>query len=195
MFPLVRRHTGLFPIQLLLLCLCLFAAHRGAEAQTINFPAATASPNVAMGSAPSFAAFNGKLYAAYRSNDSRNILFISTSTDGVNFSAGTGYANIQMGSAPSLAVFNNKLYVAFQANDASHDLFIASSSDGVTFPTVIGYPNIQIGSAPSLAALNGTLYIAFKANDSGRKINGRRQLLDGDRQQRYDQSRALARRV
>ena len=131
----------------------------------MSFAAGTASPAVAMGSSPSFASFNGKLYAAFRSNDSRNILFIATSTDGVNFGAATGYGNIQMGSAPSLAVFNNKLYVAFQANDSSHKLFVTSSTDGVTFPTATGYNNIQIGGAPSLAALNGVLYIAFQAND------------------------------
>lgn len=136
----------------------------------LNFNAGTASPSVSMGSAPSFANFNGKLYAAFRSNDSRNILFIASSTDGVNFGAATGYSNIQMGSAPSLAVFNNTLYVAFQANDASHLLFVTSSTDGVTFPTARGYNNIQIGSAPSLAALNGVLYLAFQANDSGNAI-------------------------
>lgn len=159
------RFGRVFPIYFLLAFLFSLTNLSPAAAQNLSFPAATQSPNVAMGSAPSFASFNGKLYAGYRSNDSRNILFISTSTDGVNFSAGTGYSNIQMGSAPSLAVFNNKLYVAFQANDPSHELFIASSSDGVTFPTVQGFGNIQIGGAPSLAALNGKLYIAFQAND------------------------------
>ncbi len=136
----------------------------------LNFNAGTASPNVAMGSSPSFASFNGKLYAAFRSNDSRNILFIASSTDGVNFGPATGYSNIQIGSAPSLTVFNNKLYVAFQANDASHKLFVTSSTDGVTFPAATGYSNIQIGGAPSLAALNGVLYVAFQANDSGNAI-------------------------
>lgn len=136
----------------------------------LNFTAGTANASLAMGSSPSFANFNGKLYAAFRSNDSRNILFIASSTDGVNFGAATGYGNIAMGSAPSLAVYNNKLYVAFQANDSSHKLFISSSSDGVTFPAGTGYNNIQIGSAPSLAALNGVLYVAFQANDPGNAI-------------------------
>ncbi len=136
----------------------------------LSFTAGTASPNISMGSSPSFATFNGKLYAAFRANDSRNILFIATSTDGVNFGSATGYGNIQMGSAPSLAVYNNKLYVAFQANDSSHKLFITSSTDGVTFPAATGYSNIQIGSSPSLAALNGVLYVAFQANDPGNAL-------------------------
>ncbi len=150
----------------------LFAVptHFSLQAQNLNFPAATASPNAAMGSAPAFASFNGKLYAAFRSNDSRNILFVTSSTDGVNFPGATGYPGIQMGSAPSLAVFNNKLYLAFQANDPSHELFIASSSDGVNFSAAQGYPNIQIGSAPSLAALNGVLYVAFEANDPSHAV-------------------------
>lgn len=140
------------------------------KAQNLNFPTPTLSANVAMGTPPSFASFNGKLYAGFRSNDTRNILFISTSTDGVTFGAGTGYSNFQMGSAPSLAVFNNKLYVAFQANDSGHALYITSSSDGVNFSAATGYPNITIGSAPSLAAYNGKLYVAFQANDSGHAV-------------------------
>ena len=141
-----------------------------AKAQDLSLPAATPSPAVAMGSAPSFASFNGRLYAAFRSNDSRNILYVTSSTDGVDFPAATGYPGIQMGSAPSLAVFNNRLYVAFQANDPSHSLFIASSADGVTFSPATDYPGITIGSAPSLAAFGGDLYVAFQANDPGHAI-------------------------
>ncbi len=170
MFLHALRAQRVLPLAVLAALFSSIPAVSVAVAQNLSFPTATASPNVAMGSAPSFANFNGKLYAAFRSNDSRNILFISTSTDGINFSAGTPYANFQMGSAPSLAVFNNKLYVAFQANDPSHQLFITSSTDGVNFATAKGYGNIQMGGAPSLAALNGMLYLAFQANDSGNAI-------------------------
>ena len=139
----------------------------GSTSSSVNlsFPAGTSSPSISMGSTPSFANFNGKLYAAFRANDSSNSLWIASSTDGVNFGSQVNLGNIQMGSAPSLAVFNSKLYVAFQANDSSHKLFVSSSSDGVTFPAATGYPSIEIGSAPSLAALNGVLYVAFQAND------------------------------
>ncbi len=168
MFLPTPRCLRAFALALMLLAGSAF--HSGLMGQNLNFPAATASANVAMGSAPSFASFNGKLYAAFRSNDSRNILFISSSTDGVNFSAATGYGNIAMGSAPSLAVFNNKLYVAFQANDASHKLFVTSSSDGVNFPPAQGYNGIHIGGAPSLAAYNGNLYVAFQADDPSHAV-------------------------
>ena len=154
----------------LVLTLLIIFLQPSSEAQNLSFPTPTLSPNVAMGSAPSFAVFNGRLYAAFRSNDSRNILFITSSTDGVDFPAATGYSNFQMGSAPSLAVFNNKLYVAFQANDAGHELYITSSSDGVNFSAATGYSNITIGSAPSLTAYNGKLYLAFQANDPGHAL-------------------------
>lgn len=170
MFLHALRTRRVLPLTVLAALFSTIPSFSVAAAQNLSFPPATASPNIAMGSAPSFANFNGKLYAAFRSNDSRNILFISTSTDGVNFSPGAPYANFQMGSAPSLAVFNNRLYVAFQANDPSHELFITSSSDGVNFTSAKGYGNIQMGGAPSLAALNGMLYLAFKANDSGNAI-------------------------
>lgn len=154
----------------LVLLLAAIAPASKVLAQNLSFPTPTASPNVAMGSAPSFASFNGKLYAAFRSNDSRNQLFVTASTDGINFPAATGYSGITMGSAPSLAVFNNKLYVAFQANDASHELFVTSSTDGVNFPAAKGYGNITIGGAPSLASFNGKLYVAFQANDTGNAL-------------------------
>ncbi len=164
-----RRNSRALKL-LFLLLLSGFTLHPHALAQNMTFSTPTLSAGVAMGTAPSFAVFNGKLYAAFRSNDSRNILFVTSSTDGVNFPAATGYTNIMMGSAPSLAVFNNKLYVAFQANDPSHELFVTSSTDGVNFPAAQGYGNIQIGGAPSLAAYNGKLYMAFQANDAGNAI-------------------------
>ncbi len=164
------RYQRAFPLFLLLALLCGVFGSMAAQAQNLNFPTPLPSPGVAMGSSPSFASFNGKLYAGFRSDDSRNVLYLSASSDGVNFATGTGYPNITMGSAPSLAVFNGKLYVAFQANDASHALFIASSSDGVNFAAAQGYGNIQVGGAPSLAAFNGKLYVAFQANDPGHAI-------------------------
>ncbi len=139
-------------------------------ALNVVFPAASGNTAVVMGSSPALATFGGKVYVAFRSNDTRNILFVTSSTNGVNFPAATGYPSIQMGSAPALAVFNNKLYVAFQANDAAHELCIASSSDGINFSAVAVYAGITIDSAPSLAAFNGYLYVAFQANDGGHAL-------------------------
>ena len=155
---------------LLTLIVGVSVALPNALAQNMNFPTPTASPNVAMGSAPSFAGFNGKLYCAFRANDSSNMLFITSSSDGINFPAATSYRNITMGSAPSLAAFNGKLYVAFRANDSGNALYVTSSTDGVNFPAATGYGNITMGSSPSMTAYNGKLYIAFKANDAGNAI-------------------------
>lgn len=138
----------------------------GAVAQTLNLPAATPFANFQMGSGPAMAVFNNKLYVAYLANDSSNILYITSSADGVNFAAATAYPNIQMGSAPSLGVFNGRLYVAFRSNDSRNILFISSASDGVTFPTATGYTNIAMGGAPSLAVFNSQLFVGFRANDS-----------------------------
>ena len=138
----------------------------GALAQTVSFPAGTPYANFQMGSAPAMAVFNNKLYVAYLANDSSNILYITSSSDGVNFAAATAYPNIQMGSAPALAVFNGSLYVAFRSNDSRNILFISASSDGVTFPAGTGYANIAMGGAPSLAVYNNQLFVGFRANDS-----------------------------
>ena len=168
---IVPNRCSRFLFLLLALCAMLLPlASSPAFAQNLNFTAGVRSPYDSMGSSPSLALFNGRLYAAFRSNDTRNVLYVASSGDGVNFGPAQAYPQFQMGSAPSLAVFNNRLYLGFQANDPGHVLFITSSTDGVNFVAASGKTNIQIGSAPSLAAFNGRLFAAFKANDSGNAL-------------------------
>ena len=164
-----RRSRLLFAL-LALCALLLPLVSVQALAQNFDFSPGVKSPYDTIGSAPSLATFNGKVYAAFRSNDTRNVLYIASSTDGVNFGAARAYPQFTMGSAPSLAVFNNRLYVGFQANDSGHVLYITSSANGVDFNAASGKSNVQMGSAPSLAAFNGRLFVAFKANDAGNAV-------------------------
>ena len=165
-----KRASRLFFMLLALCALLLPLASAQVLAQNLNFTAGVKSPTDSMGSTPSLARFNGKLYAAFRSNDTRNVLYVASSTDGINFAPAQAYPQFQMGSAPSLAVFNNRLYVGFQANDSDHALYVTSSGDGVNFTQASGKFNVQIGSAPSLAAFDGRLFVAFKANDAGNAV-------------------------
>ncbi len=123
-----------------------------------------------MGSKPSMAYFNNALFVGFRSDDSRNQLFVTSTAFGQPYSAATGYANIHMGSAPALAVFNHQLFVGFKANDSSNEFFITSSTTGGNFPTATGYSNLLMGSAPSLIAFNHQLILAFQANDSSHSL-------------------------
>jgi hypothetical protein len=128
---------------------------------------ATGYPGIVIGSAPTMAAFNSRLYIAFQANDPSHSLFVTSSADGVNFTApAQGYPLIQVGTAPAMAAFNNRLYIAFQANNPSHSLFVTSSPDGVNFTAPAqGYPGIQIGGVPAMAVFNNRLYLAFQAND------------------------------
>lgn len=162
--------TRTYGLQVLTVVVSLLLCQSVASAQAISFLPGTESPAVTMGSSPATTVFNGKLYLAFRSNDSRNILFVTSSSDGIHFGAATEYYNIVMGSAPALAVYNGQLYVGFQANDASHQLFLSSSSDGVTFRPATGYPGIAIGGAPSLGVFNNKLIVGFQANDASHRF-------------------------
>ena len=155
-----------FVMYRLIFALLVLGPPVGAVAQTVSFPAATPYANFQMGSAPAMAVFNNRLYVAFLANDSSNILYITSSSDGVNFTAATAYPNIQMGSTPALAVFNGSLYVAFRSNDSRNILFVSSSTDGVTFPAGTAYTNIVMGGAPSLAVYNNQLVVGFRANDA-----------------------------
>ncbi len=93
------------------------------------------------------AAFNGRLYIAFKANDSSNTLYVTSSSDGVNWTTlAKGYSGITFQGSPTMTVFNNKLYIAFKANDSSNILYVTSSSDGVNWTTPAkGYPGIVLG--------------------------------------------------
>ncbi len=145
-------------------------AASASRAQGIAFSPAVANPDVTMGSPPATAVFNGRLYTAFRSNDTSNTLFVTSSSDGNHFGTATGYPSVVMGSAPAMTVFGGKLYVAFQANDSSHDLVLTSSSDGVNFAPATPFPAIALGGAPALAVFNNQLVAGFQAGDASNRL-------------------------
>jgi len=128
-------------------------------------------PDIAIGSKPALASFNGSLYVAFQANDPVNELWLTTSSDGSSFTKAIGYPNIRIGSAPAMAAFNNQLFVAFQANDPVNELWVTSSSDGSSFTSATGYPNILMGGAPAMTVFNSKLYLAFQANDAGHTLH------------------------
>lgn len=128
--------------------------------------------SINMGSKGSVVPFNGKYYAAFRSNDSSNALSLTTSHNGVDWiSPARKFTNFSMGMSPAIAGFKGKLYIAYQENGSAHKLQLTASSDGVNWTSPAqSYAGIQIGSSPGMAAFNGKLYIAFQANDSSHAL-------------------------
>ena len=135
-----------------------------------NFPPATPSPGVTIGSAPGMAQFNGQLFVAFQADDASHQLFVTSSPTGTVFPHATPHSNITLGGAPAMTVFNSQLFLAFQANDINHHLFVASSTDGVNWPDATYIPNIHIGSDPAMTVFNDVLYVAFRADDSSNSV-------------------------
>jgi hypothetical protein len=118
---------------------------------------------ILIGSAPALAVFNGTLYCAFRANDARHILYVTSSGDGQNWvTPANGIPGIAIGSAPALAAFDNKLYCAYQADDSTQALCVTSSADGANWDTPRVYGGIPIGSAPALCVLGRRLYVGFQ---------------------------------
>ena len=132
---------------------------------------------IEIGSAPSIAVFNNKLYVAYRANDTSNNAFIASSSDGTNFTYETLPGQTMGGnSAPALAVSNNTLYYIYGGNDAGNEMVVSSSTDGTTWQQPLAYLGIQLGpTGPAAASLSigssskpvSKLYIGFQANNPG----------------------------
>ena len=133
---------------------------------------ATELSGIQMGfeTSPSLAVFNNRLYCAIRSNDPRNELYVSSSSDGSTWTTpAIEVVGVFMGSSPSLAASNQGLYCAFLANDPRNILYITTSEDGKHWLTPQDYPDIKSGSRFALAYWSGQsrekLTCAFKSYD------------------------------
>jgi len=122
---------------------------------------------------PALAYLNGKMYVAFKANDSSNSIHIGSSADGITWGSFTTVPDQSTSAAPALATFNNKLFLAWKANDSTNKIYYATSADGInwTWPAhANSIPNQSTSASPALAAFNGSIYIAWKANDSSNKI-------------------------
>ncbi|HLJ00808.1 MAG TPA: hypothetical protein VKT76_13905 [Bradyrhizobium sp.] len=100
---------------------------------------------------PAMAAFNGKLYIAFKANDESNKLYVTSSDDGMNFPKAKGYNDIRLQNSPAMAAFNGKLYIAFKSNDSMDKLYVTSSDDGTNFPEAKIKGTLQFTDSPAMA--------------------------------------------
>jgi hypothetical protein len=70
------------------------------------------APTGSTSTSPALAAFNGKLYVAWKGKDTDQRLLVSSSADGVNWSAQVQAPSGSTSTSPALAAFDGKLYVA-----------------------------------------------------------------------------------
>ncbi|MBL8510145.1 MAG: exo-alpha-sialidase [Betaproteobacteria bacterium] len=139
---------------------------------TINVNVTTQTDITAQNGAESdrkvaLAAFNGRVYMAYRGWGASKNMYICSTANGTTWgtqSSITDSNDAKTQSSPALAAFNGRLYLAYQGAN-SDNLYICSSSDGVNFgdQTEITKQNsAETTSQPALAAFNGRLYLAYR---------------------------------
>ncbi|MBD8514068.1 hypothetical protein IFO68_15415 [Photobacterium sp. CAU 1568] len=116
------------------------------------------------------AAFNGRVYMAYRGWGSSKSLYICSTADGVSWSQQTDITDdngAKTQNSPALAAFNGRLYLAYQGS-GSDSIYICSSADGVNFgdqTKITSQNDAETDSQPALAAFNGRLYLAYRGED------------------------------
>jgi len=114
---------------------------------------------------PSLAAFNGKLYAAWKGASNESLWY--SFFDGTKWNPQAQIAGATSSIGPSLATFNDKLYAAW-SNSSDQSLWY-SVLDGTRWfpPTQISGPWGTAASSigPSLAPLGSNLYAAWSKSD------------------------------
>jgi hypothetical protein len=119
---------------------------------------------------PALAAFNGKLFLAYKGSGSNDLWF--NTFDGANWLTPdleiSQNGHSQTDASPALAVFNGKLFLAYKGA-GSNDLWF-NTFDGANWLAqdlkVSQNGHSQTDAGPALAVFNGKLYLAYKGNGS-----------------------------
>jgi hypothetical protein len=119
---------------------------------------------------PALAAFNGKLFLAYKGSGSNDLWF--NTFDGANWLTPdleiTQNGHSKTDAGPALAAFNGKLFLAYKGS-GSNDLWF-NTFDGANWLT----PDLEISqnghsqtdARPALAVFNGKLFLAYKGAGS-----------------------------
>jgi hypothetical protein len=119
--------------------------------------------------APGVAAWNGRVYAAYRADGSSRISMFNA--DGTNWSPQsvvTDANGAKTSTGPSLTVLGSRLYMSYRAENSS-DIQV-SSFDGSNWSSqtnVTAQNSAKTSATPVLCQLNGRLYMFFKGESSG----------------------------
>jgi len=115
---------------------------------------------------PALAAFNGRLYLAWKGNDNLNV---SSSTDGQNWDPQIMFDEFTP-HGPALASFNGRLYIGWTGTDEFALLNVMSTDDGVNWGNKVTIrEDSQYG--PALCAFDGKLYIAWTGVDELSLVN------------------------
>ncbi len=118
-------------------------------------------------SSPALTVFDGRLYVAWRGDNSAHQVNVESSSNGVDFGNKVVLPENTIGS-PALTVFDGRLYVAWTGTN--HQLNIESSSNGVNFADKVTAPESS-DAGPGLTAFDGVLEIAWAGTDKDHQLN------------------------
>ncbi len=124
-------------------------------------------PGVGTSFGPSLAAFNGRLYAAWKGiNNDQGIYWASF--DGNAWGPQHNIPAVGTSTGPSLCFFNGHLYAAWKGINNDQGIYF-SFYDGNAWAAQRNIPGVGTSLIPSLAVFNGRLYAAWKGinNDQG----------------------------
>jgi hypothetical protein len=138
-----------------------------------NWSIATKYPGqqIYAGTGPSLATLNGRLFLAYKNNNSpQNIVLWYTTSTTASFTQVTS-VSLPTGTAgsPTLGLYNGQLYIVYWAS--GNVLMQVHSTDGIgnnfSSPVTIGIPDspgTNTGFTPSLKGSGSIAYLAYIAN-------------------------------
>jgi hypothetical protein len=118
-------------------------------------------------SSPALTAFDGRLYIAWRGDNSAHQVNVESSSNGVDFGNKVLFPENTIGS-PALTVFDRRLYVAWTGTD--HRLNVESSSNGVNFGNKVTLPESS-DAGPALTGFGSDLEIAWAGTDKDHHLN------------------------
>ena len=113
---------------------------------------------------PSLASFNGKLYSAWKGENSDQGIYYA-SYDGTKWSAQTNIAGVGTSVGPALATFNSKLYAVWKGENSDQGIYYASF-DGTKWSAQTNIAGVGTSIGPALAEFNGKLYAMWKGENT-----------------------------
>ena len=124
--------------------------------------------------APAVAAFDGRLFVAFRANDPSNSIFVTSNNKPLDDWSKGKRINDRDSTPrrPALAATRGTLYLTWTADNISHRLFYSSSSDGKKWPYgVVVNDAFASLMPPALAAGPNEACLAWLGADASRRLH------------------------
>jgi hypothetical protein len=121
---------------------------------------------------PAMAVYDGELWIAWVSTDSKHSINLAYTTNGTTISAPVLVGTNSTDYTPSLTVFDGELYIAWTGTDSHHHLNIAYTTNGTTFSDPVQLGSNSSDAGPSIGTFGtSTLIYAFTGTNASNTLN------------------------